>query len=108
MSHFAKVVDGRVVNVIVADQEYIDTGVLGAPSLWVKTSYNTFAGKHREGGTPLRKNYAGIGFAYDPIRDAFISPEPSGALGFDEESCTWIMPPHVVMSKPTIIPVTKL
>ena len=52
---------------------------------WVQTSYH---------GT-IRYNYAGIGFTYDPVRDAFIAPEPADAIGFDEETCRWIVPPPV-------------
>ena len=92
MSHFAKVENGTVTQVIVAEQDFINSGAVGDPSSWVQTSYNTHAGVHRNGGTPLRKNYAGIGYTYDAIRDAFIAPEPIGNLGFDEATCQWIMP----------------
>jgi hypothetical protein len=60
MAHYAKVENGIVTNVIVADQEFIDSGAVGDPTTWIQTSYNTFGGKHRMGGTPLRKNYAGM------------------------------------------------
>jgi hypothetical protein len=57
---------------------------------WLKTSYNTYGGVHKEGGTPLRKNYAGIGFLYDPIRDAFIPPVPTeGNWILNENTCLW-------------------
>lgn len=57
---------------------------------WIKTSYNTYGGVHSEGGIPLRKNYAGIGYLYDPIRDAFIPPKPTvGEWKFNEETCLW-------------------
>jgi hypothetical protein len=59
---------------------------------WVKTSYNTLGGKHLLGGTPLRKNYAGIGFTYDEGRDAFISPKPFDSWLLDEETCLWQSP----------------
>ena len=76
MAHFAKVENGIVSQVIVAEQDFINSGAVGDPSSWVQTSYNTHAGVHRNGGTPLRKNYAGIGFVYDAGRDAFYPPSP--------------------------------
>ena len=91
MSHFAKVENGKVVNVLVVEQDYIDSGALGDPSLWIQTSYNTFGGKHQN-GTPLRKNYAGEGFTYDAIRDAFIPPKKYPSWTLDEESCLWVPP----------------
>jgi hypothetical protein len=89
MSHWAELdQDNKVVRVLVGDnndpagdegyQWLIDN--LGG--VWVKTSYNA----------TIRKNYAGIGYTYDETRDAFIAPEPEGNLGFDEETCQWIMP----------------
>ena len=76
MSHFAKVENGIVTQVLVVEQDFIDTGALGDPSLWIQTSYNTIMGEHLLDGTPLRKNFAGIGYTYDPIDDAFIAPMP--------------------------------
>ena len=67
MAHYAKVVNGIVETVIVAETEFFDTFVDDSPGKWVQTSYNTRAGEHRLGGTPLRKNYAGIGFHYDGL-----------------------------------------
>ena len=61
MSHFAKVIDGKVVEVIVIEQDVLNTGHWGDPSLWIQTSYNTRGNVHLLGGIPLRKNYAGIG-----------------------------------------------
>jgi hypothetical protein len=57
-----------------------------------RTSYNTLGGVHTLGGTPFRKNYAGIGYAYDAARDAFIAPKPFESWLLDEESCTWQAP----------------
>ena len=91
MSHFAKVLDGKVVNVIVAEQEFFDTFVDSSPGTWLQTSYNTSGGKHPE-GRPLRKNYAGIGYTYDPVRDAFIPPQPYASWTLDEETCQWQSP----------------
>jgi len=57
-----------------------------------RTSYNTIGGVHKNGGTPLRKNYAGLGFTYDPIRDAFIAPKPYPSWFLNEGSCIWEAP----------------
>ena len=90
MAHFAQVENGIVMQVIVADQDVIDSGVFG--SGWVQTSYNTQGGKHRLGGTPFRKNYAGIGYTYDSQRDAFIPPQPHPSWALDEDTCLWKPP----------------
>ena len=88
MSHFAKVVDGVVEIVIVAEQDFIDDHCEGT---WVQTSYNTYGGVHSDGKTPLRKNYAGVGYTYDEDRDAFIPPKPSeGEWSLDEDTCLWV------------------
>jgi len=89
MSHFARVVNGIVTQVIVAEPEFFDTFVDSSPGEWIQTSYNTYAGQHPE-GRPLRKNYAGIGFTYDRERDAFIPPKPEGDYALDEETCLWV------------------
>ena len=87
MSHWAEIDENNIViRVLVGDNNEPDEGEAFMNSLggtWVKTSYNS----------TIRKNFAGIGFAYDAIRDAFIAPEPEGNIGFDEETCQWIMPP---------------
>lgn len=57
-----------------------------------RTSYNTRGGVHSEGGTPYRKNYAGIGYVYDPQRDAFIPPKPYTSWQLDENTCLWAAP----------------
>ena len=92
MSHFAKVVDGLVTQVIVAEQEFFDTFVDSSPGQWIQTSYNTHGGVHANGGTPLRKNYAGIGFTYDAGRDAFIPPRPFSKWVLNEQTCLWDAP----------------
>jgi len=92
MSHFAKVVDGLVTQVIVAKLEFFDTFVDSSPGQWIQTSYNTRGGVHTLGGTPLRKNYAGIGFTYDAQRDAFIPPKPYNSWTLNETSCLWEPP----------------
>lgn len=91
MSHFAKVIDGIVTEVLVIEQDVIDTGLFGDPSLWVQTSYNTYGGQHPE-GRPLRKNFAGIGFTYDAERDAFIPPKPYPSWTLNEDTCLWGAP----------------
>ena len=100
MSHFAYVENGIVTKVLVIEQDVIDTGLFGDPSNWIQTSYNTYAGVHRLGGTPLRKNYAGIGYVYDSVRDAFYPPQPAPDWTLDSETCTWIEP-VVVISETT-------
>jgi hypothetical protein len=92
MAHFAKVVDGLVTQVIVAEPEFFDTFVDSSPGQWLQTSYNTRGGVHLNGGTPLRKNYAGIGYTYDVDRDAFIPPKPYSKWVLDDSSCLWVAP----------------
>lgn len=98
MSHFAKVVDGIVSQVIVAEPEFFNTFVDSSPGEWVQTSYNTRGGVHYgpdgqpDGGEALRKNYAGIGFSYDRTRDAFIPPKPFPSWILNEDSCLWESP----------------
>jgi len=87
MAHFARVVDGTVTEVIVAEKEFADT----LPGQWIKTSYNTYGGKHPE-GRPLRKNYAGVGYSYDAVRDAFIPPKPFESWLLDDDTCLWEAP----------------
>jgi len=93
MSHFAEISGSTVTRVIVAEQGFINSGAVGTGSNWIQTSYNTYGGVHKLGGTQLRKNYAGIGYTYDTGRDAFYSsqPEPSGSIPYilNEDSCLW-------------------
>ena len=91
MSHFAKVRDGIVVQVIVAEPEFFQTFVDTSPGTWVQTSYNTYGGQHPE-GRPLRKNYAGIGYSYDRTKDAFIPPKPYPSWILNEDTCLWGAP----------------
>ena len=92
MAHFAKVENGIVTQVIVIDQETLNTGHWGDPASWVQTSYNTQGGVHTQGGTPLRKNYAGIGYSYDAGRDAFIPAKPYASWVLNETTCNWGAP----------------
>jgi hypothetical protein len=92
MAHFAKVVDGVVAQVIVAEPEFFETFVDSSPGEWIQTSYNTHGGQHTLGGTPVRKNYAGIGYTYDRVRDAFIPPKPFTSWLLNEDTCLWNAP----------------
>jgi hypothetical protein len=99
MAHYAKVKDGVVTQVIVAEAEFFDTFVDNEPGEWIQTSYNTRGGVHYnpetnepDDGTPLRKNYAGIGFTYDRDRDAFIPPQPFASWTLNDTSCLWEAP----------------
>ena len=99
MAHFAEVDENNIVlRVLVVDdsqesngQEFLAT-TLGLGGTWIKTSYNTLAGVHANGGTPLRKNYAGIGYTYDSGRDAFIPPKPYPSWVLNETSCVYEAP----------------
>jgi hypothetical protein len=90
MSHFAKVENGIVTKVLVIEEDVLNE--LYPNETWIQTSYNTYAGKHALGGTPLRMNYAGEGFIYDEVRDAFYSPKPYDSWILDEETCLWCPP----------------
>ena len=98
MAHFAKVNNGIVEQVIVAEPEFFDTFVDSSPGQWIQTSYNTRGGVHYgadgepDGGEALRKNYAGIGYTYDAGRDAFIPPQPYASWTLNEDSCLWEAP----------------
>jgi len=93
MAHFAQIDENNIVKqVLVIEQDVIDTGLFGDPNSFVQTSYNTVGGVHRLGGIPLRKNYAGIGFIYDSVRDAFIPPKPFDSWTLNENTCQWEAP----------------
>jgi hypothetical protein len=92
MAHYAKVENTLVTQVIVAEAEFFDTFVDSSPGEWIQTSYNTHGGVHSEGETPLRKNYAGVGFTYDSVRDAFIAPQPYPSWILVEDTCQWTAP----------------
>ena len=91
MAHYAKVQNGLVVNIIVAEEEFFDTFIDSSPGEWIQTSYNTHGGEHPN-NTPLRKNYAGIGYTYNRELDAFIPPKPFASWVLDEETCLWNAP----------------
>lgn len=98
MAHYAFVRDGRVVDVIVAEQEFVDwLSVSGhrqpvGVGRWIQTSYNTHGNVHDHGGTPLRKNFAGIGYLYDDEADAFYPPRPFDTWVLDTETYLWQAP----------------
>ena len=107
MAHFAKVVDGIVTKVIVAEPEFFNTFVDDSPGSWVKTSYNMLGGVYYDPSTNQpaadqsviagneareRKNYAGLGYTYDSTRDAFIPPKPFASWTLNETSCLWDPP----------------
>ena len=94
MAHFAKVENGVVTQVIVAEQDFIDTGVLGHG--WVQTSYNTIGNQHPE-GRPLRGNYAGIGFTYDAENDVFIAPKPADDATLNTTTWLWEVPAPAIV-----------
>ena len=97
MAHFTKVNNGIVEKVIVAEPEFFDTFIDNSPGEWVQTSYNTYGGKHydpetrlEDDGTPLRKNYAGIGFHYDGI--GFYEPQPYSSWILNQTTYLWDAP----------------
>lgn len=92
MSHYAKVVDGKVTQVIVAEPDFFNTFVDSSPGAWIQTSYNTIGGQHTQGGTPLRGNYAGIGYTYDAVNDVFYAPKPFPSWILNTDSWTWQAP----------------
>jgi hypothetical protein len=103
MAHYAKVKDDIVIRVIVAEPEYFINFVDDEPGMWVKTSYNTRGGIYYEPGSnhsipsadqskALRKNYAGKGYTYDSVRDAFIPQKPYNSFTLNETTCQWEPP----------------
>jgi len=101
MGHFAKVVDGKVTQVIVAEPEFFDTFVDSSPGTWLQTSYNTRGGVHYvpDSNTPsedqskaLRGNYAGIGYTYDQVNDLFYAPQPYPSWILNTQTYLWDAP----------------
>ena len=101
MGHFAKVSNGIVTKVIVAEADFFNNFVDDSPGKWIQTSYNTRGGVHYAPNTNepsknqskvLRKNYAGIGYTYDSTRDAFIPPQPFNSWTLNEDTCLWDSP----------------
>jgi hypothetical protein len=99
MAHWAEIdSDNIVTRVLVVPDSQDDRGQeyladdLGLGGTWKKTSYNTVAGEHRNGGTPFRKNYAGIGYVYDEKLDAFYAPQPFSSWKLNKDTCIWEAP----------------
>jgi hypothetical protein len=97
MAHWAELDENNIVlRVTVGDNHEPDEGyqwlIDNLGGTWVKTSYNTFSGQHFLDGTPFRKNYAGIGYTYDEVSDAFIPPKPFESWILDQETCQWNAP----------------
>ena len=98
MSHYAKVNNGKVEQVIVAEADFFNHFVDSSPGQWIQTSYNTRGGKHYgqdgqpDGGTALRGNYAGIGYTYDPTNDVFYAPQPFPSWTISAPDWTWTAP----------------
>ena len=98
MSHFAKVLDGKVIQVIVAEPDFFDTFVDSSPGQWLQTSYNTRGNVHYgpngepDGGVALRGNYAGIGYTYDVVNDVFYAPQPFPSWALDQATWLWSAP----------------
>ena len=90
MAHYAKVLDGKVIKVIVAEEDFFDTFVDDSAGEWVQTSYNTFGNQHKLGGTPLRKNFAGVGFHYDGT--GFYEPKPFNSWTLNNTTYLWEAP----------------
>jgi hypothetical protein len=91
MSHFAKVLDGKVTQVIVAEPEFFENFVDSSPGAWIQTSYNTRGNQHPE-GRPLRGNYAGVGFTYDATNDVFYAPQPFASWTLNQSTWLWEAP----------------
>ena len=98
MSHFAKVENGIVTRVIVAEQDFINSGAVGDPYQWIQTSYNTHGGIHYgqngqpDGGIALRANYAGIGYTYNSTDDVFYAPQPYSSWTISAPTWEWQAP----------------
>jgi len=99
MGHFAKVLDGKVIQVIVAEASFFDTFVDSSPGSWIQTSYNTRGNIHYgpdgepDGGAALRGNYAGMGYTYDHQNDVFYAPQPYPSWVLNQT--TWLWEPPV-------------
>ena len=101
MAHYAKVLDGKVIKVIVAEADFFKTFIDDSAGTWIQTSYNTRGGVHYEPNShtassdqskALRKNYAGIGFTYDKVKDAFYEPQPYASWTLNSTTCYWEPP----------------
>ena len=108
MAHFAKLGTGNIIervevvsnDIATTEQAGVDflNNLYGTNDVWKQTSYNTIAGVHKLGGTPFRKNYAGVGFRYDQVLDAFIPVKPFNSWVLNETTCQWEAP----IERPTL------
>jgi hypothetical protein len=108
MAHFVKLGVGNIVeqgivvsnDIATTEQAGVDfiNNLYNTRDVWKQTSYNTIGGVHKFGGTPFRKNYAGVGYTYDETRDAFIAPKPYNSWILNEDTCIWEAP----VTQPTI------
>lgn len=92
MSHFAKVLNNKVIQVIVAEPEFFQTFIDTSPGEWIQTSYNTLGNRHLLGGTPLRGNFAGLGYTYNKKNDVFYSPQPFPSWTLNNSTWLWEAP----------------
>ena len=92
MAHYAKVNNGIVEQVIVAESEFFEKFIDSSPGSWIQTSYNTLGNQHTFGGTPLRGNYAGVGYTYDTTNDVFYAPKPYASWTLNESTWLWEAP----------------
>lgn len=92
MTHFAKITNGIVVQVIVAEQDFINSGKMGNANDWVQTSYNTHGGINKRTRIPIRKNYAGVGYTFDKVRDCFIAPKVFESWVLNESTAIYEAP----------------
>jgi hypothetical protein len=92
MAHFVKILNKIVIKGMVVEPEFFNSFVDDSPGEWIQTSYNTVGGAHQLGGTPFRKNYAGIGYTYDKQKDAFIPPKTYNSWVLNETTCLWEPP----------------
>ena len=113
MAHYAFLDDNNIVTQIIVgrDEDDLPEGIISWEDYYSefhgqnckRTSYNTVANEHLLGGTPFRGHYAGVGYTYDSDRDAFIPPEPPDAIGFDEDTLTWIVPEPEQPTEPEVV-----
>jgi len=98
MSHFVKVLDGKVIQGIVAEEDFFKTFIDTSPGEWIQTSYNTRGNVHYgqdgqpDGGVALRGNYAGVGFIYDSTHDVFYPPQPFPSWTLNHSTWLWDAP----------------
>ena len=112
MAHFAKVLDGKVIQVMVAEQDFMDEFIDDSPGEWIQTSYNTYGGVHYDPETKqpsadqtkaLRKNFAGRNYLYHKDLDAFSPPKPYDSWTLNETTCLWEAPVEIPSDFQTVM-----